>query len=1021
MTYKVNTQSNKRLLVDVLQNPAIREKLYCIHPVLNDLNNGWREITYGDLHRAVDYLSWWITDRLGPEEKQTVGYLGANDIRYAVFVLACIKTGHVGLLLSTRNSQQAFRHLFDRTESTKLLFTGDKTRLVNDIQSNRAENEKLETFEIPTLRDIFAASPEPYPFDKKYADVEDQPVIIVHSSGTTGFPKPVYITHGYVATLDNMKNLPLPPGRKHGLFTFSAGQRRRLNTSPFFHFVGIVALSECIFFETPLVVCPDRHITIDLLQRIMDEAKPEWMLTTPSLLEDFTKTPEGLEVLSRFHRIDYGGAPMRAESAKILSKRVQLQTALGSTETGYTGTLFCGGEESDVLEFNPYFGVKLEDTGDGVYEIVIPRQEHRDFHGIFHTMPDLQEYHTGDLVIPHGAEGKWKYYGRRDDVIVLSNGEKFNPIEMEKMVETHPLVSKAVVVGQGRFDAALLVQPHWNEVGDDADSAILEKIMPAIDKMNTIAPGHGRVLPNRVILGSREKPFKVSPKNTIQRKMILADYKDEIDQVYTNNEIALVAELPRTTAYEDIRRFIRATISHLAKIEDINEEQSIFTMGLDSLHALQLSQTLQTAARHLQPKEQSEINSQHIYTNPSVNQLSQFFHSLVTGHHPISPKSNRSSKITDLIDRFSRGFGQKHTVLLTGSTGSLGSYILHELLLDMSIVKIYSLNRSPDADRRQLESFTSKGLSIHPSQLNKIEYVHSNLGEENLGLDEFTYKKMTASVDTIIHNAWMVNFNYGVEAFEYPHLAGVRRLIEFVLESPRRPHLHFISSVSTAGAWNVDDSPTIPENIVHNPDIALRQGYGESKYIAERMCEAASTQCGISTSIHRVGQLGGPTSRKGMWNKQEWVPSLIHSSKTIGKIPESLGALPVDWVPIDMAARIVIDIVHTSHGKGSCGVFHVVNPSPSDWSSLIPTIQRFCHVTPISLEDWINTLQSDSSGIQDRPALKLLDFFKGIQGSGKGQPLFEVKQSKAASKKMRELPPIDGAIMDNWMRQWGFK
>ena len=52
-------------------------------------------------------------------------------------------------------------------------------------------------------------------------------------------------------------------------------------------------------------------------------------------------------------------------------------------------------------------------------------------------------------------------------------------------------------------------------------------------------------------------------------------------------------------------------------------------------------------------------------------------------------------------------------------------------------------------------------------------------------------------------------------------------------------------------------------------------GYGESKYVAELLLEAGAEKSGVPTVICRVGQLAGPVTKKGgMWNKQEWLPSV---------------------------------------------------------------------------------------------------------------------------------------------------
>jgi thioester reductase-like protein len=178
----------------------------------------------------------------------------------------------------------------------------------------------------------------------------------------------------------------------------------------------------------------------------------------------------------------------------------------------------------------------------------------------------------------------------------------------------------------------------------------------------------------------------------------------------------------------------------------------------------------------------------------------------------------------------------------------------------------------------------------------RVEFLQARFGDERLGLDETKYDELLENVDTIIHNAWKVNFNHRVEAFEQPHIEGVRRLVDFSLSSERNAHIHFISSISTIEGYS--QGPSIPEIIFNDPSSVLRQGYGESKHVSERICATASAKCGVPTSIHRVGQIGGPTTEKGMWNKQEWVPSLVASSKTIKQIPNSLGSVSVQWVPV---------------------------------------------------------------------------------------------------------------------------
>ncbi|KAH7009835.1 hypothetical protein EDB80DRAFT_713952 [Ilyonectria destructans] len=78
-------------------------------------------------------------------------------------------------------------------------------------------------------------------------------------------------------------------------------------------------------------------------------------------------------------------------------------------------------------------------------------------------------------------------------------------------------------------------------------------------------------------------------------------------------------------------------------------------------------------------------------------------------------------------------------------------------------------------------------------------------------------------------------------------------------------------------------------------------GYGQSKFVSERLLDTAARETDIPCIICRVGQIAGPTTAAGMWLKQEWLPSLIASSKYLGKLPESLGHIDtVNWIPVDL-------------------------------------------------------------------------------------------------------------------------
>ena len=146
----------------------------------------------------------------------------------------------------------------------------------------------------------------------------------------------------------------------------------------------------------------------------------------------------------------------------------------------------------------------------------------------------------------------------------------------------------------------------------------------------------------------------------------------------------------------------------------------------------------------------------------------------------------------------------------------------------------------------------------------------------------------------IIHTAWDLNFNLILESYERVHVAGVRHLIDLALSSPQAqtPRIIFLSSVAAVGRY-CGPSPTtthggviVPEEAIDDPSIPLEQGYGQSKYVGERILVNA-TEAGLRATIVRIGQLSGVTTN-GAWTLSEYIPMLLRSSMALGIAPDDL-------------------------------------------------------------------------------------------------------------------------------------
>ena len=105
-------------------------------------------------------------------------------------------------------------------------------------------------------------------------------------------------------------------------------------------------------------------------------------------------------------------------------------------------------DEANYMYFHPGTGLDFREVSEGIYELWQVRNPKLDLHqGLMQTFWPEDEVSFKDLFSKHPTKpGLWRYRGRADDIIVLTNGEKLNPLTMEQKISENPHVSAALVV-----------------------------------------------------------------------------------------------------------------------------------------------------------------------------------------------------------------------------------------------------------------------------------------------------------------------------------------------------------------------------------------------------------------------------------------------------------------------------------------------------------------------------------------------------------------------------------------------
>lgn len=177
----------RRLVVDLVDELGREypEKIWAtITRSTFDIEQGFRDVTFANCTRSVDATAWSIETQLGKSSTfDVIAYLGVSDIRYAMYLFACIKTGYQLMIPSVRNSTQQHVAVFNEANCSRVYYTPEMAPIVKQLQEKMPH---LQAFEAPSLDDMLASSSPPYPYNKKWEEAYKDPIIIAHSSGSTG-------------------------------------------------------------------------------------------------------------------------------------------------------------------------------------------------------------------------------------------------------------------------------------------------------------------------------------------------------------------------------------------------------------------------------------------------------------------------------------------------------------------------------------------------------------------------------------------------------------------------------------------------------------------------------------------------------------------------------------------------------------------------------------------------------------------------------------------------------------------
>lgn len=313
-----------------------------------------------------------------------------------------------------------------------------------------------------------------------------------------------------------------------------------------------------------------------------------------------------------------------------------------------------------IPAFRPY--AQWEPVVGGIYELIVkPGWPSKSLS----NRPD-GSYATKDLWAQHPTDpNKWKYYGRRDDILVLSNGEKANPVTFELNVRENPYVNEVAVCGAQRAHLGMLVIPSEKSTGMGKDEAI-EKIWKSIEQENEQMPAYARISKEMIAILPVGQDFPKTDKGTIIRAAFYAKFADQIEQLYQDFEVQDTHDGLELSEVE-LKEFIKKELVEVLMLDNpskLQDETDFFSLGLDSLGATQIRGKI---IREI--KTGGKVGQNIVFEQPTLAKLAGYLYRLRTGEKEAVDSQIDSLKA--LIEKYSN-FPQH----VPGKSNPDGDYIV---------------------------------------------------------------------------------------------------------------------------------------------------------------------------------------------------------------------------------------------------------------------------------------------------------------------------------------------------------
>lgn len=438
-------------------------KLYPKKIAVVDQNIRW---TYQEVYQRVCKVVHAVNG-LNISSGGRVAILDYNTYRYMELYFGMAMSGRVLLPLNIRLSADEYAYILENSEAEAMIFHADFKPVIEKIRNkfpnlkffiaegSAEENWISGTYEF--LIDQADASPVSYEPDDENAMLN-----LYYTSGTTGRPKGVMLTHRniYANALTTIISFKLE------------------DATVWYHIAPLFHLADA-FYIWSVTYQGGRHVMLrqfnpKAVLRTIESEKITAAMMVPTMINFLLNEPDIAQYnLSSLQWVMVGGAPMSPANAKRMMERMGCRYVSGYGLTETTPLLTVGNlkdtlaqcQEDEKMAYITRTGLEVVGVDLRVVDMTdndVPWDNHTVGQIIvrgdnvmagYWKLPEetakaIQNgyFYTGDLAVVDG-EGYVFIVDRAKDIII-SGGENISSVAVENVIYTHPAVLECAVIAQ---------------------------------------------------------------------------------------------------------------------------------------------------------------------------------------------------------------------------------------------------------------------------------------------------------------------------------------------------------------------------------------------------------------------------------------------------------------------------------------------------------------------------------------------------------------------------------------------